>query len=105
MRTGSLIPSWFQSASYRPGPQEVVAVPQHLALHSVPDDGPLVIDCATCVGPSFDACDDCVVTYLLGRQPDDAVVIDVAEARALRLLADADLVPGLRHEPRAATAP
>ncbi len=63
-----------------------------------PED-PLVIDCADCIGPSVGACDDCVVSFLLGREPDDAVVIDVAEARALRLLADADLVPGLRHHP------
>jgi len=60
---------------------------------------PLVIDCATCIGPSVGACDDCVVTFLCDRDPDDAVVIDVGEARALRLLADADLVPGLRHHP------
>jgi len=60
---------------------------------------PLVIDCATCIGPTIGACDDCVVTFLCDRDPDDAVVIDVGEARALRLLADADLVPGLRHHP------
>jgi hypothetical protein len=58
---------------------------------------PLVIDCASCIGPTVGACDDCVVTFLCDRDPDDAVVIDVGEARALRLLADADLVPGLRH--------
>ncbi len=59
---------------------------------------PLVIDCADCIGPSVGACDDCVVTFLCDREPDDAVVIDVNEARALRLLADADLVPQLRHQ-------
>ena len=63
--------------------------------HRSPD--PLVIDCATCDGPAVGACGDCVVTFLLGREPEDAVVIDVAEERALRLLADADLVPRLRH--------
>lgn len=57
----------------------------------------LVIDCDDCIGPSIGACDDCVVTFLCERDPDDAVVIDVAEQRALRLLADADLVPRLRH--------
>lgn len=60
---------------------------------------PLVIDCASCIGPAIGACDDCVVTFLCERDPDDAVVIDVEEARALRLLADADMVPGLRHRP------
>jgi hypothetical protein len=58
---------------------------------------PLIIDCATCIGPSVGACEDCVVTFLCDRDPDDAVVIDVEEARALRLLADAELVPRLRH--------
>ncbi|MDZ7673702.1 MAG: hypothetical protein U5K30_01320 [Acidimicrobiales bacterium] len=60
-------------------------------------DEPLVIDCDDCIGPTVGACDDCVVTFLCERAPDDAVVIDVAEARALRLLADADLAPRLRH--------
>ena len=58
-----------------------------------------VIDCDDCIGPSIGACDDCVVTFLCEREPDDAIVIDVAEERALRLLADADLVPRLRHVP------
>lgn len=62
-------------------------------------DAPLVIDCDDCIGPEIGACDDCVVTFLCDREPDDAVVIDVNEARALRLLADADLVPELRHQP------
>lgn len=60
---------------------------------------PLVIDCDDCIGPSIGACEDCVVTFLCDREPDDAVVIDVDEARALRLLADAELVPRLRHRP------
>lgn len=62
-----------------------------------PSSAVTVIDCDDCIGPSIGACDDCVVTFLCDREPDDAVVIDVAEARALRLLADADLVPHLRH--------
>ena len=45
-------------------------------------------------------CDDCVVTFIIGREPDDAVVIDADEARAVRLLAGAGLVPRLRHEPK-----
>ncbi len=60
--------------------------------------GSTVIDCEDCIGPSIGACDDCVVTFLCEREPDDAIVIDVAEERALRLLADADLVPRLRHQ-------
>lgn len=58
------------------------------------------IDCDTCVMAETSACDDCVVTYLCGREPDDAVIIDVAELRALRTLAGAGLVPELRHVQR-----
>lgn len=43
------------------------------------------------------ACDDCVVTFLVGRQPGDAVVLDLDEERALRSLEQAGLVPGLLH--------
>ncbi|MGZ4676757.1 MAG: hypothetical protein ACXVJ7_11430 [Acidimicrobiia bacterium] len=48
------------------------------------------------------ACDDCVVTFVTSRDPGDAVVIDVAEERAVRMLARAGLVPELRHFPRVA---
>ena len=47
-----------------------------------------------------EVCDDCVVTYLIRRERDDAVVLDLAEARALRQLAGAGLVPNLRHVAR-----
>ena len=60
----------------------------------------ITIDCAECRMRSTPACDDCLVTFITGRDPQDAVVIDVAEARAVRLLAEAGLVPALRHEPR-----
>lgn len=60
----------------------------------------LHISCDECVMEGTDACRDCVVTYLCGRAPGDAVVIDVAEARALRLLADGGLAPALRHRRR-----
>ena len=46
------------------------------------------------------ACGDCMVTFLCDREPDDAVVIDVVEARALRLLQEGGLVPALRHRRR-----
>lgn len=57
----------------------------------------LTISCADCVMHGTDACADCVVTFLCGRQPDDAVVIDADEERAVRLLGDVGLVPRLRH--------
>ena len=46
-----------------------------------------------------------MVTFLLGREADDAVVIDVLEERKLRQLQAAGLVPGLRHQPRTGTEP
>ena len=63
--------------------------------------GPLTIDCDCCELQGTNACDDCVVTFLLGREPDDAVVIDADEARAMRMLEHAGLVPSLRFSTRA----
>jgi hypothetical protein len=60
----------------------------------------LTIDCDDCSFQGTDACEDCVVTFILGREPDDAVVIDAAEHRAVRLLAEAGLLPDLRHRRR-----
>jgi hypothetical protein len=62
--------------------------------------GALVIDCDDCVARHTDACDDCVVTFICSREPDEAVIIDVEEARALRLLSAGGLVPRLRHQRR-----
>lgn len=59
---------------------------------------PLVISCDDCRMQFTPACEGCVVTFICGREPDDAVVIDVAEERALRLLGRSGLVPPLRHE-------
>ncbi len=57
----------------------------------------LTIDCADCAYQHSAVCDDCVVTFILGRQVDDAVIIDADEARAVRLLERGGLVPALRH--------
>ena len=62
--------------------------------------GSFTIDCAECSLAGTEACHDCVVTFICDRDPDDAVIIDADEARAVRLLADAGLVPRLRHERR-----
>lgn len=43
------------------------------------------------------ACEDCVVSFICDREPGDAVIIDVAEERALRMLGRSGLVPVLRH--------
>jgi hypothetical protein len=66
----------------------------------VPMSLPLVIDCEQCVMQHTEACADCVVTYICSREPGDAVVVDVEEFKALRLLSDSGLVPELRHRRR-----
>ena len=43
-----------------------------------------------------------MVTFICDREPDDVVIIDVGEVRALRMLGRSGLVPPLRHEPRRA---
>jgi hypothetical protein len=58
------------------------------------------ISCDECVMEGTSACRDCVVTFLCDREPGDAVIIDVVEARALRLLEQGGLVPALRHRRR-----
>ncbi len=55
------------------------------------------ISCDDCVLRRTSACDDCIVTFICGREFDDAVVVDVAEIRAWRMLSDEGLVPELRH--------
>ena len=59
------------------------------------------INCDNCVMQHTDTCDDCVVSFIVGREPGEAIVIDVEEERAVRLLAKAGLVPELRHQRRA----
>jgi hypothetical protein len=61
----------------------------------------LRIDCDECVMRDTAACDDCVVSFIVKREPGDAVVVDVEEQRALRALGERGLVPGLRHRARA----
>jgi hypothetical protein len=64
---------------------------------AVSDGGSISISCDDCSLRGTGACDDCLVSFVLEREPDDAVVVDVAEARAMRMLARAGLVPALRH--------
>jgi hypothetical protein len=72
---------------------------------SPPGDDPstgdgLTIDCDECAMQGTDACADCVVTFICSREPGEAVVVDVAEERAIRLLSGAGLLPQLRHTRR-----
>jgi hypothetical protein len=57
----------------------------------------LIIDCDDCVARGTDACRTCVVSFICDREPGDAVIIDVTERNALRLLGRSGLVPSLRH--------
>ena len=60
----------------------------------------LTIDCGDCVMTGTSACDDCIVSFIVNREPGDAVIVDADEERALRSLSDGGLVPRLRHETR-----
>ena len=44
------------------------------------------ISCDDCVLSGTSACEECVVTFLLGPTAGEAIVVDVAEARAVRML-------------------
>lgn len=57
------------------------------------------IDCDECAHQGTDQCEDCVVTFILERE-EGTVVVDVAEARALRRLGEAGLVPLLQLTPK-----
>ncbi len=59
------------------------------------------IDCGICIRQYTSSCEDCVVTFIASRQPDEAVVIDVVEFAALRRLQLAGMVPQLRHSTKA----
>lgn len=58
------------------------------------------VDCDRCVLADSEACDDCVVSFVVGRPERRAVVVNAQEARAVRLLSSAGLVPALRHLPK-----
>ncbi|MEQ8841247.1 MAG: hypothetical protein RIB98_09720 [Acidimicrobiales bacterium] len=93
-----------------------MALPSHLRLvpdlpHDLlpgpepsADDAACTIDCAVCEVRDTDACDDCVVSYLVGHEAGTPVVLDAEEKRAVELLADAGLVPASRFTPRPGVA-
>jgi hypothetical protein len=57
------------------------------------------IDCGECAMQHTTACDDCIVTAVLDRGEDDAVVLDLEQARAVRALQRAGLAPRNRFLP------
>ena len=67
-------------------------------MFSTVRDMEFTIDCSTCPRGQIDACQDCIVTFLTGREPGEAVVVEASEFAALRRLADAGLIPSLRHD-------
>lgn len=56
------------------------------------------IDCGDCAMRHTATCEDCIVTFLLDR-PEGAVIFDVAEERALRVLQKSGMAPESRFEP------
>lgn len=64
------------------------------------DEG-LHINCDDCAMKDTSTCTDCVVTFICGREPGDALIVDAGEARVVQSLIRAGLVPALRHAPRA----
>jgi len=67
-----------------------------------PAEPTLTIDCDKCVVKYTCACDECLVTHIVGREIGRPVELASDEVRAVQLLADAGLVPGsrfLREEP------
>lgn len=77
----------------------VVTPPCHALLMTS-----LIISCDDCTMRDTAACEGCVVSFICGRDPDDAIIIDVAEERAIRMLGRSGLVPPLRHSQGDASA-
>ncbi|MCQ3814942.1 MAG: hypothetical protein KTU85_11090 [Acidimicrobiia bacterium] len=61
----------------------------------------LTIDCNECAMQHSEACDDCMVSYLVGHVEGTPVVLDFEERRACELLSDVGLVPSNRFVARA----
>ena len=78
-----------------------MVIRSHLTV--VPDLSPasdesLTIDCDECVAQHTETCADCVVSFIVGREPGMPVEFESGEASAVQLLADAGLVPGSRFQ-------
>ena len=73
----------------------------HLRLvPDLPAEPGLTIDCDQCVAQFTDACDDCLVSYLVGHEAGTPVVLDEDEQQAVELLVDGGLVPPSRFASR-----
>ena len=69
----------------------------NIVTSDIPATDTLTIDCSTCSQQHTPTCDACMVTFICSRKPGDAVVVDLGEFRALKVLGDSGLVPPLRH--------
>lgn len=78
-----------------------VPMPGLRVHHPEHSEQSLTINCGDCAHQATPVCDDCVVSFIVGRQPEDAIVVDAEEARAVRMLEQAGLVPGVRHSRQA----
>ncbi len=58
----------------------------------------LSIDCGTCEMLDTVTCLDCVVTYICGREPNEAIIISMDEWRSIRSLNAVGLLPELQHK-------
>ena len=61
----------------------------------------ITISCDDCSMQCTQACDDCVVTYLLRDEPEvehEPLVLDLDQIRVVRLLGKAGLVPDLKYD-------
>jgi hypothetical protein len=56
----------------------------------------LSISCDDCSMRCSAACDDCVVTFLVGQDTEESLILDLDQARVVRLLGKAGLVPDLK---------
>ncbi len=74
--------------------------PTHGGSGPESDPATLTIDCADCRFQHSDVCADCVVTFICSREADDAVIVDLDQLRAVKMLSTAGLVPELRHSTR-----
>lgn len=56
----------------------------------------ITIDCESCVMQHSSACDDCVVSFICDRDPEDAIVVNADEHRAIQRLSAGGMIPELR---------
>ncbi len=60
------------------------------------------ISCDECEWQGTHRCEDCVVSFIVDREQEGSLVVDADEARAIRRLGDAGLVPLLQLRRREA---